>query len=172
MDNTCVVHAVVASAMVRDFGASELPYSALTAFGLLRWLGGCQAAGRVRNYRSGLAWFKAWSLRTRRDAQGAVRGFWRIGRCEERGCRADRGFRLTAHVRLKKMDMLTRVPYVCMRSRDILNSSIYLILSSSTRVDAVWRALRPFKDGQNLLLRTLVLAIAHCLMLRLFTLFY
>ena len=72
MGITRVVHAVVVSAMVRDFGASERPYSALAAYGLLRWLGGCRAAGRVRDYRSGLAWFKAWSLRTQHDSHGTM----------------------------------------------------------------------------------------------------
>ena len=105
-------HTVVASAIACDFGACGRRISALAAYGLRRRLGGRRAAGRVRDYGSGSAWFKTWSLRTQHDAHGAVRGFWRIGRCEERGCRADRGFCLTAHVRLKKMDMLTRVPYV------------------------------------------------------------
>ena len=72
MGITRVVHAVVVTAMNHDFGASERPYSALAAYGLLRWLGGCRAAGRVRDYRSGLAWFKAWSLRTQHDAHGAM----------------------------------------------------------------------------------------------------
>ena len=148
-------HAVVASTIACDFGACGRRIAALPAYGLRRRLEGRWATGRVRLYRSGSAWFKAWSLRTRRDAQGAVRGFWRIGRCEERGCRADRGFRLTAHVRLKKMDMLTRVPYVCMRSRDILNSSIYLILSSSMDLGASGRLSRAFKTCQNLLPRGL-----------------
>ena len=58
-----VVHAVVASAILRDFGASERQYSALAAYGLLRWLGGCLVTGRARDYRGGSAWFKAWLLR-------------------------------------------------------------------------------------------------------------
>ena len=48
---------------------------------------------------------------------------------------------------LKKIDMCTVVPYEYKSVSDVLNGLIYLILSSSTRVDAVWRALRPFKDG-------------------------
>ena len=40
MGTNRVVHAVVASAIIRDFGASERQYSALAAFGLLRRLGG------------------------------------------------------------------------------------------------------------------------------------
>ena len=47
MGITRVVHAVVVSAMVRDFGASERPYSALAAYGLLRWLhAGLEAVGQ------------------------------------------------------------------------------------------------------------------------------
>ena len=129
MGITRVVHAVVVSAMVRDFGASERPYSALAAYGLLCWLGGCRAAGRVRDYRSGLAWFKAWSLRTQHDAHGAVRGFQRIGRCEERGCRADRGLSDVAAAGPQKIATLARVPYVCRWSGDVLNASIDLVLS-------------------------------------------
>ena len=37
-----------------------------------------------------------------------------------------------------------------------VNGLVYLILSSPTRVDAVWRALRPFEEGEKLLLRPLV----------------
>ena len=57
MSTICVAHAVVASAIIRDFGASERQYSALAVYGLLRRLGGRRAAGRARGYRSGLAWF-------------------------------------------------------------------------------------------------------------------
>ena len=57
-----LVHAVVASAIISDFGASERQYSAHAAYGLLRRLGGRRAAGRARDYRSGSAWFKAWLL--------------------------------------------------------------------------------------------------------------
>ena len=112
MDTIAVLNAVAESANIRRVGALERRFAALTAYGLARRLEGRLAAGRVRDYRSESAWFKAWSLRTQHDALRAVRGFQRNGRCEERGCRADRGFCLTAHVRLKKMDMLTRVPYV------------------------------------------------------------
>ena len=49
--------------------------------------------------------------------------------------------------RLERIDMCTVVPYEYKSVSDVLNGLIYLILSSSTRVDAVWRALRPFKDG-------------------------
>ena len=64
METIHVVHTVVASAIASDFGACGRRISALAACGLLRWRGGRRAAGRVRDYRSGLAWFKAWSLRT------------------------------------------------------------------------------------------------------------
>ena len=57
--------------------------------------------------------------------------------------------------RLKKIDMCTAVPYEYKSVSDVLNGLIYLIRCSSTRVDAVWRAMRPFKDGRNLLLRPL-----------------
>ena len=48
------------------------------------------------------------------------------------------------------------MPCVYVRSGDVRNGLVYLILSSATRVDAVWRALRRFKDGEILLLRPLV----------------
>ena len=55
--------------------------------------------------------------------------------------------------------MCTVVPYEYMSVGDVVNGLIYLILSSPTRVDAVWRALacplRPFKEGEKLLLRPL-----------------
>ena len=112
MGTNRVVHAVVASAIICDFGASERQYSALAAYGLLRRLGGRRAAGRARGYRSGLAWFKAWSLRMQHDRHGAVPQSWWRRRAEERRGLGDGALRLTAHVRLKKMDMLTCVPYV------------------------------------------------------------
>ena len=46
-----VVLAMLASAMVCGFGASERPYPALAAYGLLRRLGGCLVTGRARDYR-------------------------------------------------------------------------------------------------------------------------
>ena len=51
----------------------------------------------------------------------------------------------------ERIDMCTVVPYEYMAVSGVLNGLIYLILSSPTRVDAVWRALRPFKEGWNLL---------------------
>ena len=102
MSTIRVVHAVVASAIIRDFGASERQYSALAAYGLLRRLGGRRAAGRARAYRSGLAWFKVWSLRMQHDRHGGVPQSWCRGRAEERRGLGDGALRLTAHVRLKK----------------------------------------------------------------------
>ena len=113
MSTIRVVHAVVASAIIRDFGASERQYSALAAYGLLRRLGGRRAAGRARGYRSGLAWFKAWSLRMQHDRHGAVPQSWWRGRAEERRGLGDGALRLTAHVRLGENDMLTCAVYVC-----------------------------------------------------------
>ena len=49
--------------------------------------------------------------------------------------------------RLERIDMCTVVPYEYKSVSDVLNGLIYLILSSSTRVDAVWRPLRPFNEG-------------------------
>ena len=112
MSTIRVVHAVVASAIIRDFGASERQYSALAAYGLLRRLGGCRVTDRARDYRSGSAWFKAWSLRMQRDRHAAMPQFCWRGRTEERRGPEDDAFRLTAYGRLKKMDMLTCVPYV------------------------------------------------------------
>ena len=129
IDIVHVVHGVVGSASVRDFGASERRISALPAYGLRRRLEGRWAAGRVRLYRSGSAWFKAWSLRTEHDTHGAVRDFQLIGRCEERGCRADRGLSDVAAAGQKKIASVARVPYVCRWSGDVLNASIYLVLS-------------------------------------------
>ena len=50
-----------------------------------------------------------------------------------------------------EIDMLTHVPYEYKSVGEVLNSLIYLILSSTTRVDAVWRAPRPFKEGLKFL---------------------
>ena len=50
-------------------------------------------------------------------------------------------------VRWERIDMCTVVPYEYMAVGGVLNGLIYLILSSPTRVDAIWRALRPFKEG-------------------------
>ena len=59
-----VLHAVAESACIGRVGAPERRFAALAVYGLARWLEGRRAAGRVRDYRSGLAWFKAWLLRT------------------------------------------------------------------------------------------------------------
>ena len=50
----------------------------------------------------------------------------------------------------ERIDMCTVVPYEYMSVGGVLNGLIYLILSSPTCVDAVWRALRPFKEGEKL----------------------
>ena len=50
-------------------------------------------------------------------------------------------------IRWERIDMCTVVPYEYKSVSDVLNGLIYLILSSSTRVDAVWRPLRPFNEG-------------------------
>ena len=52
--------------------------------------------------------------------------------------------------------MCTVVLYEYMSVGDVINSLIYLILSSPARVDAVWRALRPFKEGWNFILDPLM----------------
>ena len=57
----------------------------------------------------------------------------------------------------ERIDMCTVVPYEYMAVGGVLNGLIYLILSSPTRVDAVWRALRPFKEGWNFLPDSLLL---------------
>ena len=69
----------------------------------------------------------------------------------ERARREDDAIRLHRARRLKKIDICPGVPYVYVRSTDVRNGLVYLILSSATRLDAVWRALRPFKEGGNLL---------------------
>ena len=131
--------------------ASERRFSALAAWRLPRWLGSHLAAARVCDCRTGWGWLKALLLRTRRDAHGTMpHSSWR-GRAEERCGLEDGAIRLTAHSRLQEMDMLSCVPYVCMRSRDVLNSSIYLILSSSMDLGASGRLSRAFKTCQNLL---------------------
>ena len=63
----------------------------------------------------------------------------------------------------ERIDMCTVVPYEYMAVGGVLNGLIYLILSSPTRVDAVWRALRPFEEGEKLLLRPLTtVRMARC----------
>ena len=41
------------------------------------------------------------------------------------------------------------VPYVSVRSNDVLNGTLDLVLRLCTRADTVWRTLRPFKEGGN-----------------------
>ena len=102
--------------------------------------------GRARDYRGGSAWFKAWLLRMQRDRHGAMPQSWWRGRAEKRRGPEDDAFRLIAHGRPGENDMLSCIPYVCMRSRDVLNSSIYLILSSSMDLGASGRLSRAFKQ--------------------------
>ena len=59
--------------------------------------------------------------------------------------------------RLKKIDMSPGVPYVSVRSNDVLNGSLDLVLRLCTRVDAVWRVLRPGREVRNFLLHPLAL---------------
>ena len=68
--------------------------------------------------------------------------------------RATREVRMICTLRMigwERIDMCTVVPYEYMAVGGVLNGLIYLILSSPTRVDAIWRALRPFKEGWNFL---------------------
>ena len=64
-------------------------------------------------------------------------------------------------IRWERIDMCTVVPYEYMAVGGVLNGLIYLILSSPTRVDAIWRALRPFKEGWNFLPESLSSDTAH-----------
>ena len=65
--------------------------------------------------------------------------------------REDRMIRIPRLIGWDEIDMLTHVPYEYKSVGEVLNSLIYLILSSTTRVDAVWRAPRPFKEGLKFL---------------------
>ena len=69
----------------------------------------------------------------------------------ERARREDDAIRLHRALRLKKIGRAESLPYVYVRSTDVWNGLVYLILSSATRLDAVWRALRPFKKGEKFL---------------------
>ena len=44
------------------------------------------------------------------------------------------------------------VPYVSVRSNDVLNGSLDLVLRLCTRVDTVWRVLRPDREVDTFLL--------------------
>ena len=64
--------------------------------------------------------------------------------------RASREYRMICTLRMigwGRIDMWMVVLYEYMSVDDVLNGLIYLALSSHTSVDAVWRALRPFKEG-------------------------
>ena len=81
----------------------------------------------------------------------------------ERARREDDAIRLHRARRLKKIDICPGVPYVYVRSTDVWNGLVYLILSSATRLDAVWRALRPFKKGEKFLPHLLPGGFVRCL---------
>ena len=104
-------------------------------------------ADRMRAVRMGLACLEALPLPTPRARHGSV-GYARWHCDPVKRARHEVGMICTRRMnRLEKIDMCTVVPYEYKSVSDVLNGLIYLILSSSTRVDAVWRALRPFKDG-------------------------
>ena len=77
----------------------------------------------------------------------------------ERARREDDAIRLHRARRLNEIDICPGVPYVYVRSTDVWNGLVYLILSSATRLDAVWRALRPFKKGEKLLPHLLLVGL-------------
>ena len=52
------------------------------------------------------------------------------------------------------------VPYVSVRSNDVLNGSLDLVLRLCTHVDAVWRVLRPGREVRNFLLDPLRVTLA------------
>ena len=52
--------------------------------------------------------------------------------------------------------MLPGVPYVSVRSNDVLNGSLDLVLRLCTRVDTVWRVLRPGREVGIFLLDPLI----------------
>ena len=52
--------------------------------------------------------------------------------------------------RRKRIDMSPGVPYVSVRSNDVLNGSLDLVLRLCTRVDTVWRVLRPGREVARL----------------------
>ena len=49
------------------------------------------------------------------------------------------------------------VPYVSVRSNDVLNGSLDLVLRLCTRIDTVWRVLRPGREVGIFLLDPLIL---------------
>ena len=54
------------------------------------------------------------------------------------------------------------VPYVSVRSNDVLNGSLDLVLRLCTRVDTVWRVLRPGREVGIFLLDPLPMCTACC----------
>ena len=105
------------------------------------------AADRIRAVRQGLSWLEALSLPTSRIRHGTVKCVAWHRDPVAHASREDRIICTRRMNRLERIDMCTVVLYECMSVNDVLNGLIYLILSSCTRVDAVWRALRPSKDG-------------------------
>ena len=57
--------------------------------------------------------------------------------------------------------MLPGVPYVSVRSNDVLNGSLDLVLRLCTRVDTVWRVLRPGREVGIFLLDPLTLVLKY-----------
>ena len=56
----------------------------------------------------------------------------------------------------KRIDMSPGVPYVSVRSNDVLNGSLDLVLRLCTRIDTVWRVLRPGREVGIFLLDPLI----------------
>ena len=54
------------------------------------------------------------------------------------------------------------VPYVSVRSNDVLNGSLDLVLRLCTRVDTVWRVLRPGREVGIFLLDPLLVGTVIC----------
>ena len=108
-------------------------------------------ADRMRAVRMGLACLEALPLPTPRARHGSV-GYARWHCDPVKRARHEVGMICTRRMnRLEIIDMCTVVPYEYKSVSDVLNGLIYLILSSPTRVDAVWRMLRPFKERSKFL---------------------
>jgi hypothetical protein len=105
------------------------------------------AAARIRAIRNRSARLEASQVPIQRARHGSVEcASWH---CDPVG-RASREDRMICTLRMigcKRLDMCTEVLYEYKLPSDVPYGFIYLILSFPTRVDAVWRALRPFKEG-------------------------
>ena len=121
------------------------------------------AADRIRAVRHGSSWLEALSLPTLRISHGSAEcAAWHCDPVARATCE-DRMICTRRMNRLERIDMCTVVPYEYMSVGDVLNGLIYLILSSPTRVDAVWRVLRPFKEGEKFLQDPLQMGtFSHC----------